>query len=124
MVAIDGGGQPGIDHCFVLQHPSVAAENAAGEGELTPKYAAKVSDPISGRFVQVETTQPGIQVYTGNFLSQRTATDYPFIQHNAMCLETQHFPNSPNMKGVFQSPFVTPNKPYSHLSIFTIGVDK
>lgn len=74
----------GYDHCFVVP----------GEpGQL--RMAARVEEPSSGRCMEVWTTQPGIQLYTGNFLDG-SACCGGFAQHEAFCLETQHFPDSPN----------------------------
>ena len=84
-IAATGGDPIGYDHCFVLA-PSRA-------GQL--QFAARVREPKSGRVMEVWTTQPGIQFYTGNFLSgQASAGGY--AQHAGLCLETQHFPDSPN----------------------------
>jgi aldose 1-epimerase len=69
----------GYDHCYVVN-------GAAG----TLRPTAKVTDASSGRVMEVMTTQPGVQLYTGNHL------DGDFCQHGGFCLETQHFPDSPN----------------------------
>ena len=65
---------------------------------LTPVLAARVSDPKSGRVLEVLTTQPGLQFYTGNFLdgkiTGKAGRVYPL--RSGFCLETQHFPDSPN----------------------------
>ena len=78
----------GYDHNWVIDNPN--------SGALA--IAAEVSDPASGRTLQVSTTQPGVQFYTGNFLDG-TITGKGGKVYNkraAMCLETQHFPDSPN----------------------------
>lgn len=69
----------GYDHCFVVD---------GTEEEL--RLAARISEPNSGRVMEVLTTQPGIQLYTGNHLSGS------FPRYGGFCLETQHFPDSPN----------------------------
>jgi aldose 1-epimerase len=69
----------GYDHCYVVNGQA---------GEL--RSAATVTDPNSGRVMEVLTTQPGMQLYTGNHL------DGEFPQHGGFCLETQHYPDSPN----------------------------
>ncbi len=77
----------GYDHNFVIdKKDSVLA------------IAARVMDPESGRVMEVYTTQPGIQFYTGNFLDGTLIGHdaRKIIQHGALCLETQHFPDSPN----------------------------
>jgi aldose 1-epimerase len=78
------GDPVGYDHCYVVR-------GTAGQLRL----AARVKEPRSGRVMEVHTTQPGIQLYTGNFLDgSETAGGHP--QHSAFCLETQHYPDSPN----------------------------
>lgn len=77
----------GYDHNYVI--------NRNGDGLV---LAARVRDPASGRVMEVRTTEPGVQLYTGNFLDgsltgKRGAT---YSQHCGFCLETQHFPDSPN----------------------------
>lgn len=81
-----GGPPAGYDHNYVLNN----------DGQLA--LAARASDPQSGRVLEVYTTEPGMQFYTGNFLDGKVAGKggviYP--QHGAFCLETQHYPDSPN----------------------------
>ncbi|WP_328581819.1 aldose epimerase family protein [Streptomyces sp. NBC_00370] len=83
----------GYDHCWILTPPAVP-------GEL--RRAARLAHPESGRRLEVWTTEPGIQVYTGNELDGSLAGSYagetakPYERHGAVCLETQHFPDSPN----------------------------
>jgi aldose 1-epimerase len=79
----DAGGR-GIDHCYVLRNQ-----------DGTMAMAARMKDPSSGRVMEVWTDQPGIQVYTGNFLDGDPING-GFKQHAAFCLETQHYPDSPN----------------------------
>jgi len=77
----------GYDHCFVLNRDS--------EGDL--ELCAVLRDPSSGRVMKVFTTQPGVQVYTANGLDGRLgAAEKSYPKHGAVCLETQHFPDSPN----------------------------
>ena len=78
----------GYDHNFVLNRPNSTA--------LVP--AAKVFDPASGRKLEIDTTEPGIQFYSGNFLDGTLAgTSGKFYrQSDGFALETQHFPDSPN----------------------------
>jgi len=79
---------PGYDHCYCI--------NQKIEGELT--FAARAEDPVSGRVLEVFTTEPGMQFYSGNFLDGtdkgKGGTPYPL--HGGFCLETQHYPDSPN----------------------------
>jgi aldose 1-epimerase len=77
----------GYDHTFVLDHPA---------GQLAE--AAEVYEPTTGRILRVSTTEPGVQLYTGNFLdgSITGKEGRVYKQRFAFCLETQHFPDSPN----------------------------
>ena len=77
----------GYDHNFVLTGPATLAHPAV-----------IVSDPSSGRTLTVYTTEPGVQFYTGNFLdgSLTGKAGAPYAQYDGFCLETQHFPDSPN----------------------------
>jgi aldose 1-epimerase len=74
----------GYDHCFVLR-------GAAGKMHL----AAKVKDPKSGRVMEIHTTQPALQFYSGNFLDGTPGSNN-YNQYDGFCLETQHYPDSPN----------------------------
>jgi aldose 1-epimerase len=78
----------GYDHNFVLP--------ANPEGEA--KHAVRVREPRSGRVMEVLTSEPGVQLYTGNFLNgrHRGPSGRAYRQSDGFCLETQHFPNSPN----------------------------
>jgi aldose 1-epimerase len=78
------GDPVGYDHCYVLRPPA---------GQL--RLAARVKDSGSGRVMEILTTQPGIQFYTGNFLDG-SAVAGGHSRHTAFCLETQHYPDSPN----------------------------
>ncbi len=77
----------GYDHNFVLRGKS---------GEL--RLAARVVEPKSGRVLEVLTTEPGLQLYTGNFLDGTIVgkNGRPHVRRSAFCLETQHYPDSPN----------------------------
>ncbi|MGW4567956.1 aldose epimerase family protein [Streptomyces sp. NPDC004561] len=94
----------GYDHCWVLEPPCAA-------GEL--RRAARLADPDSGRRLEVWTTEPGIQVYTGNGLdgSFTGADAKPYDRHGAVCLETQHFPDSPN-RPEYPSTVLRPGEEY------------
>src|SRR5690606_18758503 len=77
----------GYDHCWILvRNPDLGG------------FAAKLVDPGSGRKVCVYTTQPGIQFYTGNFLDGTLVgkNGVRYEKYAGLCLETQHFPDSPN----------------------------
>jgi aldose 1-epimerase len=102
----------GYDHCWVL--------NDSG-GHL--KIAAKVHEPKSGRTLEVLTTEPGIQFYAGNFLDG-TLTGKNGVQYTkrmGLCLETQHFPDSPNQPG-FPSTELNPGEIYHSQTKFVFGV--
>jgi aldose 1-epimerase len=98
----------GYDHNFVL--------NRTGHG-LT--LAARVTDPGSGRVLEVLTTQPGMQFYTGNFLDGsvhgKGGKTYP--RRSAFCLETQHFPDSPNQPK-FPTAELKPGETYHQTTIY------
>ncbi|MEU9445178.1 aldose epimerase family protein [Streptomyces sp. NPDC048304] len=94
----------GYDHCWVLAP-------AAAPGAL--RRAACLADPGGGRRMEVWTTEPGIQVYTGNALdgSLRGPGGKPYERHGAVCLETQHFPDSPN-RPEYPSTVLRPGQEY------------
>jgi aldose 1-epimerase len=99
----------GYDHNWVL--------NTAGPGVLT--LAAVLTDPGSGRSVQIRTTQPGLQFYSGNFLDGKPAGGGTvFHYRTGLCLETQHFPDSPNQPG-FPSTILRPGQTYSERTTLT-----
>jgi aldose 1-epimerase len=91
---VDGGGKPGFDHCFVIDGYDPAVSKGKSEEEekeirSKARFMALLADPLSGRAMELKGTQPGLQVYTANWL------DGP-AQHQAVCLETEHFPNALN----------------------------
>ncbi len=97
----------GYDHNFVLNKPW---------GKPDGLYlAATLFDPNSGRKMEVSTTAPGVQFYSGNYLEGK------FNQRGALCLETQHFPNSINQPE-FPSVVYGPDKPYRSTTIFKFGL--
>lgn len=108
------GNDPlGYDHNFVL-------DGTAGEMRL----AAKALDPKTGRFVEVSTTEPGMQFYTGNFLDGSLSSGkINFEQHSGFCLETQHFPDSPNQPD-FPSTVLRPGEKFASQTIFKFGVEE
>jgi len=101
----------GYDHTFVLD----------GTGNEL-KLAARVRDPQSGRVLEVHTTEPGVQFYTGNFLNGAIAGKhgYAYPQHGGFCLETQHFPDSVNQPA-FPSIILRPGQTYKQKTMFCIG---
>jgi aldose 1-epimerase len=101
----------GYDHNFVMDR--------TGEG-LVP--AARVVEPTSGRVLEVSTTEPGMQFYTGNFLNGLTGkSGHVYAQRTGFCLETQHFPDSPN-KPEFPSTIVRPGETYRSKTVFAFSV--
>ena len=102
----------GYDHNWVL--------NRKGR---QPGFAARLLDPTSGRTLDVSTTEPGVQFYTGNFLDGtiKGKGGQVYNQRAGLCLETQHFPDSPN-KPTFPSSIVQPGKDYRTTTVFTFGV--
>ena len=86
--------------------------------------AAKVMDPGSGRWVECYTTEPGMQFYTGNFLDGTLVSgDRTFEQYSGLCLETQHFPDSPNQPE-FPSTLLQPGKKYASQTVYKFGVEE
>jgi aldose 1-epimerase len=104
----------GYDHNFVLRRPV--------EGALA--HAARVSEPRGGRTLDVSTTEPGLQFYSGNFLdgSIRGKEGRVYGHRGGFCLETQHFPDSPNQPG-FPSVVLRPGESYRSRTVFTFGTD-
>ena len=97
----------GYDHNWVL--------NRTGSGLET---AAKVTDPKSGRVMEVLTTEPGLQFYTGNFLDGTLkGKGRVYTRRSAFCMETQHFPDSPN-KPAFPSTVLKPGETYRTTTVY------
>lgn len=102
----------GYDHNYVLNGKA---------GTLRP--IAELYDPQSGRVMCVETDQPAVQLYTGNCLEGQTGKGgkaYP--PHSAVCLETQHYPDSPNQPD-FPSTVLRPGETYRHTCIYRFSVE-
>jgi aldose 1-epimerase len=97
----------GYDHNFVLGQTGAMKE------------AAQVTDPKSGRVLTVETTQPGVQFYSGNFLDGTAHGKHGHVyqQHAALCLETQHYPDSPNHPK-FPTSELKPGETYHYVTEF------
>jgi len=98
----------GYDHNFVLR----------GRGP-EPTLAAIVTEPGSGRRMEVWTTEPGVQFYSGNFLNGtlRGKSGRPYPLRSGFCLETQHFPDSPNQPA-FPSTILRPGQSYTSTTIY------
>jgi aldose 1-epimerase len=107
-----GGDPPGFDHNYVI--------NGGGK---TLAQAARVSEPKSGRVMEVRTTEPGVQLYTGNYLDgslvgKRGAV---YRRHSGLCLETQHFPDSVNQPK-FPSVILQPGQVYRQTTVHQFSV--
>jgi len=91
----------------------------------TMRVAAVVTDPVSGRTLTVETTEPGVQFYSGNFLDGSFTGRHgvKYEKHAGLCLETQHFPDSPNHPD-FPSTAVRPGETMHSTTTFTFGIAK
>lgn len=82
------------------------------------KVAASLYDPSSGRFMEMETTEPGLQFYSGNFLFENPGGHDPkSIRHGALCLEAQHYPNSPNEPS-FPNTILQPGETYRQTTCY------
>ncbi len=100
------------DHCYVL--------NKSPGKRLS--LAARVFEPKSGRVMEVFTTQPGVQLYTARGLSGNLQTGgVPYGPYHGFCLETQHFPDSPN-RGNFPSTLLRPGETFEQVTIHRFGV--
>ena len=103
---------PGYDHNFVLDRVGTGLE-----------LAARVTEPMTGRTLEVRTTEPGIQFYAGNKLDGTIIGKggHPFVKRGGFCLETQHFPDSPNQPS-FPSTVLRPGNEYRSRTVFAFGV--
>jgi aldose 1-epimerase len=101
----------GYDHNWVI--------NRTGPGL---QLAARVVEPQSGRTLRVSTTEPGIQFYAGNFLDGTLTgkSGRPYPRRSGFCLETQHYPDSPNHPA-FPSTILQPGKTYESRTVFTFS---
>lgn len=106
----------GYDHNWVI--------NTAGDDQdLT--LAAEVYEPGTGRVLKVKTSEPGIQFYCGNFLDGRLKgkAGKPYVHRGGFCLETQHYPDSPNQKN-FPSTILQPGETYETQTVFEFSTRK
>lgn len=101
----------GYDHNFVLSRPDTGLA-----------LAARVSDPVSGRTLEIRTTEPGIQFYSGNFLdgSITGKRGVIYAHRTGLALETQHFPDAPNHPA-FPSTILLPGQVYHSSTVWTFG---
>jgi aldose 1-epimerase len=103
----------GYDHNYVL--------DGAGDGE--PAFAARLYEPESGRVLDVFTTEPGMQVYSGNALDGTLVgkSGRAYGRRSGVALETQHFPDSPNQPS-FPSTILRPGDVYASRTVYRFGV--
>jgi aldose 1-epimerase len=101
----------GYDHNWVLNRKGTGLE-----------LAARLTDPKSGRTMEIATTEPGLQFYTGNFLDGtiKGKSGHVYGLRSGLCLETQHYPDSPNQK-TFPSTILRPGKSYDSKTVFTFS---
>ena len=106
----------GYDHNWALSSP---IDSITGL-----RLAARLASPVSGRVLTVLTTEPGVQFYGGNFLDNtqvgKSGKTYPY--RSALCLETQHFPDSPNHDN-FPSTVLRPGETYSQVCVYALSVE-
>ena len=103
----------GYDHNFVLDRVDATSL----------EFAARVEEPRSGRVIEVHTTEPGLQLYSGNFLdgSLTGPTGHPYDVRSGVALETQHFPDSPNHEN-FPSTVLRPGAVFASTTVYRFGV--
>lgn len=101
----------GYDHNYVL--------NRSGDGL---ELAARVEEPKTGRVMEVHTTEPGLQFYSGNFLDGTITgkNGHVYNKRNGICLETQHYPDSPNQSS-FPSTTLNPGETYTSRTVYTFS---
>jgi aldose 1-epimerase len=111
------GLRGGYDHNFVLDRAPAAATG--------PSLAARLRDPASGRVLEVHTTQPGLQLYAGNFLDGSLVgrDGARYLRHHGLCLETQHFPDSPHHPH-FPTTRLAPGETYRHMTLYLFRTDR
>lgn len=104
----------GYDHCYVLNKPEA--------GVLS--FAVKCVEPVSGRSLEMYTTEPGVQLYTSNWLNGFAGWHgATFPARSAICFEAQHFPDTPN-KAHFPSAVLNPGETYHQVTIYKFGVER
>jgi aldose 1-epimerase len=110
-------GEPGgYDHNYVLRDYK--------PGRKSPAFAARVKDPKSGRVMTVLTTEPGVQLYTANFLdgSLKGKGGVVYDKNRAFCLETQHWPDSPNHPA-FPTTRLNPGETYTQTTVYKFSAE-
>ncbi|MBM4153094.1 MAG: galactose mutarotase, partial [Kiritimatiellaceae bacterium] len=99
----------GYDHTFCLNKPSDACVS----------LAARAEDPVSGRMMEVYTTEPGVQFYAGNYLNGtiQGKNGCCYVRRGGFCFETQHYPDSPNQLQ-FPSTLLSPDAPFRSQTVY------
>lgn len=102
----------GYDHCYILD-----------KTEEPLQLSAILTDEVSGRYLEVYTTEPGMQFYSGNSLEGKifTSEGIAIKKQSALCLETQHFPNSPNQKE-FPTTILKPGETFRSTTKYKLGL--
>ncbi len=105
----------GYDHNFII-------DRGSHSGLV---HAARLADPVSGRVMDVTTTQPGVQLYSANFLDGRLrgSNGQAYRQGDGVCLETQHFPDSPNHPE-FPSTVLRPGEAFTSATVYRFSTDR
>ena len=105
----------GFDHCYALR--------GWRDRAAAPRHACTLSDPRSGRRLRVDTDQPGVQFYSGNFLdgSVEGPVGTRYARHAGVCLETQHFPDAPN-RPEFPTIELRPGERYATTTVLRFDV--
>ena len=111
----------GYDHCWAREGGALPELRLAAYRAVSPAatLAARLSDPVSGRVLEVLTTEPGVQLYTGNQLNGSLVgpSGRAYRQGDGVCLETQHYPDSPN-RPVFPSTILRPGSNFQSVTVF------
>ena len=110
----------GYDHNWIVDDTDVGTGDERGDG--TPRLAARLEDPVSGRTLELRTTEPAIQFYSGNFLdgTLRGHGGTAYGRRSAVCLEPQHAPDSPHHAD-WPSTILRPGEVYRSRSVYTFG---
>jgi aldose 1-epimerase len=107
-------GAKGYDHNFVLR---------PGRSERPLRPVATLQDPASGRTLQISTTEPGMQLYTGNFLTgQKGKQGQPYPYRSALCLETQHFPDAVHHDN-FPDIILEPGETFESTTVYSFSAE-
>ena len=114
----------GYDHCYLLRDDGGQPLPGALEGDLTGRMrqAARLTHPGTGRSLEILTTMPGLQLYTGNYLDGFSMQDGRVLTvHAALCLETEYYPDSVN-RPYYPSPVLRRDQSYRHRTIHRFSV--